>query len=260
MKRLLFGKGKVSSVLERSTDVVLSSDECDISSYEQVLKSINRYKPDIIINCAAKTNLEFCEDNKISSFNSNTLGVLNIVDVCSTLDIKLVQVSTGCIYEGNNYDWCESDSPSPAIWYSQTKNMAEQIITGFGYDNYLILRPRQLISKKSHPSNVITKFAKLSSINAIDEKNSMTCIEDMVEIIDHLLINNATGTYNCCNAGTLTPYYIASRIRETISPELKVNKVAYEKMLSRMKVKRVNATLSTKKLSGLAPPENVCGE
>ena len=60
--RLIFGKGKVSSIISQRGDVVLTRAECDISSIRQVKSVIRDFNPDVVINCAAKTNLENCQD------------------------------------------------------------------------------------------------------------------------------------------------------------------------------------------------------
>ena len=185
--RLIFGKGKVSNIISNRSDVVLSRADCDISNIRQVRSVINDFKPDTIINCAAKTNLENCQEDKISAFSSNTLGVLNLLDTCSKRDIKLAHISSGCLFDGNSTISTESTAPTPAVWYTWTKTWADQIIQNFGYDNFLILRPRQLISKTPHPSNMLTKFSKMSKIPAINEDNSLTCIEDFKDMINHLL-------------------------------------------------------------------------
>ncbi len=246
--RLIFGKGKVSSIISNRSDVVLSRIDCDISNTRQVRSVIREFRPDTIVNCAAKTNLENCQEDKISAFSSNTAGVLNLLDACSDNNIKLVHISSGCLFDGNSIIATESSSPTPAVWYTWTKTWADQIIQNFGYDNFLILRPRQLISKIPHATNMITKFSKMSRIPAIDEDNSLTCIEDFKEMIDHLLLQDQTGIFNCCNTGTITPYEIAIKIKETINPDLVVEKSSYEDLLKTLPNRRVNTVLSCDKL------------
>jgi len=248
MKRLIFGKGKVSDIISDKGDVVLSRQDCDISNIDQVLSSIDSTRPDVVINCAAKTNLENCQEDKISAFSSNTAGVLNVLQACSNKGIKLVHVSSGCLFDGNDKVSTELSLPSPAVWYTWTKTWADQIIQNFGYDNFLILRPRQLISSIPHPTNMITKFSKMSYIPAIDEDNSLTCIEDFKEMIDHLISQDERGVFNCCNTGVVTPYEIAQKIKETINPDLVVEKSSYVDLLGTLPNRRVNTILSCDKL------------
>jgi dTDP-4-dehydrorhamnose reductase len=250
MKRLILGKGKVSNIISKEKETILDRKECDISKIDDVYRTIANFLPDVLINCAAKTNLEYCQENKFEAFESNTVGVLNLIKVCQDFGVKLVHISSGCLFDGNSSISDESTSTSPAVWYTWTKDWADQIIQNFGYKNYLILRPRQLISKTPHPSNMITKFSKMGKIGAIQEENSLTCIEDFSEMIDHLLNRRETGIFNCCNTGTVTPHLIATRIRDTISPDLIVEAASYSEMLDRIPNRRVNTILSCDKLIG----------
>jgi len=248
IKKLILGKGKVSSVIFDEDSVVLSKDQCDITDINKIKSAINFYDPEVIINCAAKTNLEYCQKNKIESFESNTLGVLNLINLCAKEERKLVHISSGCLFDGNDFIASEETNTSPKVWYTWTKNWADEIIQNYGYENYLILRPRQLISCKPHPTNMLTKFASMKKIPAIEEPNSITCLEDFKEMITHLLDINAKGVYNCVNEGVVSPYDIAIGVKQKINPALIVEKETYENLLKKLPNRRVNTILDTDKL------------
>ena len=248
MKRLIIGKGKVSNIISRKGDIVLGKDECDITDVDATRSIISKLLPDVIINCAAKTNLEYCQENKIEAFRSNSLGAMNLIELCSSFSARLVHISSGCLFDGNEIISTEKSRPTPAVWYTWTKNWADEIIQNFGYERYLILRPRQLISKTPHPSNMITKFSKMGKIGAIQEMNSLTCIEDLSQMIEHLIKIEENGIFNCCNTGEISPYEIAKRIRDTIAPDLIVEPISYESLLENLPNRRVNTILSCDKL------------
>ena len=246
--RLIFGNGKVPSIINNHQTTVLSKSQCDVTSIDNVRKAILTHRPEVVINCAAKTNLENCEENKHESYEVNTCGPINILKVCAETGTKFVHISSGCLFDGNHFVSTEETEPDPKVWYTWTKTWADQFITNYGYENFLILRPRQLISAKSHPSNMITKFASMSTINAIKEQNSVTCIEDFSDMITHLLDNDCRGIFNCSNDDTLSPYDIATKIKETINPTLVIKETDYESLLKIIPNKRVNTILSNEKL------------
>jgi len=246
--RLILGKGKVSNIIKKDDDIVLSKSECNITLMRHVKNYFNTYTPSVVINCAAKTNLEYCQENKIEAFDSNTYGVLNLIQQCKKNNTKLVHISSGCLFDGNDKISTEASVPSPGVWYTWTKNWADEIIKNYGYDNYLILRPRQLISKTPHKSNMITKFLGFDEIGTISELQSVTCIEDFSKMIDHLIDNDKTGIFNCCNTGTVSPHDIAIAIRDHIKPSLDVSKISYDELLDKLPNRRVNTILSCKKL------------
>jgi len=255
MKKLIFGSGKVASVIKDEDTIIVSHSQCDITDYDSVVHVLKEIQPDVAINCAAKTNLEYCQMNREESYRVNTLGPINLIQAASRPRIKLLHISSGCLFDGNDFISTEETIPSPAVWYTWTKLWADQYIQNYGYENYLILRPRQLISKKPHPTNMITKFSKMSTIPAITEPNSLTCIEDFKLMINHLIDKDETGIFNCCNTGTVSPYDIAEKIKESVNPSLIIEKSSYEDLLKILPNRRVNTILSCEKLikSGFRP-------
>jgi len=249
MKCLIFGTGKVSAHLLVDADyITVPHSACDIADIASIRDYIKKYDPDVVINCAAKTNLEYCQENKEESYRTNTLGVINLLHSCSQGNIKFVHISSGCLFDGNEAVSTEESIPTPAAWYTYTKAWADAYIENYGYDNYLILRPRQMISAIEHPTNMLTKFSKYGVIHAHKELNSLTCVEDFSEMMRHLLHVGATGTFNCCNEDLVTPYEIAVGVRDYIESSLEVHEADYEYTLTLQPNRRVNTILSNEKL------------
>jgi dTDP-4-dehydrorhamnose reductase len=251
---MIIGNGKVAKVIRKKEDIVLSRNECDITDLDSVMGAISNFNG-TVINCAAKTNLEWCQENKHETYCVNTVGAINLLKACQTSGAKLVHISSGCLFDGNKTISDEETLPTPAVWYTRTKTWADEFITSYGYENYLILRPRQLISAIAHPTNMLTKFARVEEFTGIEDLNSITCIEDFSDMIDHLLKIDARGIYNCANTGVISPYEIACKIRDVLNSNLKVTKISYDKLLKRLPNRRVNTILSTQKLerSGYIP-------
>jgi dTDP-4-dehydrorhamnose reductase len=248
MSRLIVGNGKVSNVIRRPGDIVVTRPEVDIRDLDKIAKVLDQHKPDVLINCAAMTNLEECQDKKNLAFQTNSMGAINLLTACATRGVKLVHISSGCLFDGNKVVSTEDSAPTPRVWYTWTKLWADQFIINYGYKNHLILRPRQLFSSFPSKSNLITKFAGMKSIKAIKEPNSATCIEDFGLMIDHLLKVDATGTFNCANEGSLSPYDMAIEIRDRMNPDLAVEEISYDGLLKILPNTRVNTILSLDKL------------
>jgi dTDP-4-dehydrorhamnose reductase len=248
MTRLVFGTGKVAMHLVRDDTHLIPRKMCDITDIDRVSQILSELKPEIVINCAAKTNLEYCQDHRDDAYRVNTRGAVNVLQVCSDASIKFVQISSGCLFDGNDRVFDEESEPDPKVWYTWTKKWADEFIKEFGYENYLILRPRQMISAVPNPSNLLTKFLSKNYIPAIDEDNSITCIEDLSKMIDHLVDNDHVGIFNTCNSGYVSPYAIAMGVKKALKPSLHVEKVDYDYLLSILPNRRVNTLLSIDKL------------
>lgn len=250
--KAIIGSGKVSNIIKEDSDVVFSHREIEIKDIESVRKCLSSIpKGTTVINTAAKINLEWCEENEDECYEVNVVGALNVAKVCRDLGLHLFHLSSGCIFDGMEtgraYD--ENDKPNPSAWYTKCKAQADDLIMNLGYEKITIGRPRQLVSSVPNPTNMLTKFASLKSGNFIDVPNSMTCIEDMKDMINHLIEGNHYGIFNLANSGTVTPYKIAKRVKRTISPDLEVKKIDYSSYLKTLKVKRVNTILSLEKIT-----------
>jgi dTDP-4-dehydrorhamnose reductase len=252
MTRVIIGDGKVSKIIRKKNDLVILRSYCDISlmsDVDSVLSSMT--KGTIIINCAAKTNLEWCEDNRHESFMTNTVGPFNLITACKKYGLKLIHISSGCLFDGNDVISTENSVTTPSVWYTRTKDWADSAIQNAGYSDYLILRPRQMISSTPHISNMITKFLSFDIFNGINDENSVTCIEDFSNMLDFLIDKDAQGIFNCVNTGTVSPYYIAKEIKKYLKSDMIVNEISYEKLLKTLPNRRVNTILSNKKLIDL---------
>jgi len=261
MKRIFIGDGKVSKIIRKKNDIVLNHKDIEITSLDSVNKALSLIIDEnaVVINTAAEINLESCEKNKNKSFLVNTLGPLNIIEVCSNNKAKLVHISSGCIYDGNEIEFSENTIPKPAAWYTRTKTWADEALINYGYENLLILRPRQLISSYPYKTNMLTKFLSIKNLKCIEEQNSLTCIEDLEEMLDHLLFINANGIYNVANTGTISPYEIALELKK-IDKDLSVEKISYDKYLKNVAVKRVNTILDLTKLLATGYSPRSCQE
>ena len=249
MKKLIFGNGKVANIFDDENTTIVPRVVCDIRDYRLVEKVINHSSADVVINCAGLIDLEYCQENKRHAFEVNSAGPLNILDACSQHNKKFVHIGSGCIFDGNKKLVTEDDAPNPSVWYTWTKKWADDFICEHGYDNFLILRPRQLISSIPARGNMLTKFAGMKSIGAIDEPNSLTCIEDFYDMMNHLIENDHRGIFNCCNEGYITPLDISLGIREYLNTDLGVSKVTYEQFLTSVPNRRVNTIMSVEKLA-----------
>jgi len=249
--KVIIGSGKVANIIKNENDVVLTHKEIEITDKNSVINALSKFdKNTVIVNTAAKINLEWCEENKEEAQLVNTQGVKNIAEVSAKHDYHLVHISSGCIFDGMDSEniFEESDTPTPACWYAKTKADADDFLQKFQYDKTTIIRPRQLISPIPNATNMLTKFSLLDEATFIDAKNSITCIEDLKSAIDYLCSKKHYGIYNVVNTGWISPFEIALKVRNTIAPNLKVTKISYQDYLKKLKVKRVNTLLSNKKL------------
>lgn len=245
------GKGKTGKALKRQFPrALIFGSVCDVSSQLSISESLpSSIRPDIIINCAAITSLERCEKDKHHAFNVNVNGALNLLSLSDEYNAKYIHISSGCLFDGNEKPNTEESTPTPSVWYTNTKKWADELIVNSGYKDYLILRPRQIFSRYIDDTNMLDKFKVKQEIFAHQEPNSGTCLEDFVNMVSHLISIDAKGIYNCTNDGLLNPYQVAKFVSKYINPQLRVYKASYQDVLDKYEIRRVNTILDNSKLN-----------
>lgn len=164
---------------------------------------------DVVVNAAAKTSIDWCEKNKEETFETNVIQAVRLAELCVKSGCKYVFFSSGCIFksdETENINFEES-IPNPQCFYTYTKLIAEQLLEEIAPET-LIIRPRLLISEKSHPRNTIDKLLKYDKI--INTRESATILEDLLTKVKELIDENASGAFNIFNEGTISPSEIAN--------------------------------------------------
>jgi len=116
---------------------------CDIRHKDEVSEVIRGYNPDVIINCAAITSVDYCEENVKEAKDVNVRGVSNIVDC---FEGRLIQLSTDHIFSGKKFfsdGYRESHNPAPENIYGMTKWAGERMAV-WGRSDARIIRTSKL--------------------------------------------------------------------------------------------------------------------
>lgn len=232
-KTLVLGNGFVGKQLA----LCLMADTTDKRLHELTEADIAPY--DFVINTAAKTAIDWCEKNREETFDTNVLQAIRIAKLTKG---KYVFMSSACIFKSDdqyqvNY---EDATPNPQCFYTYTKLMAEQLLEEIKPDT-LIIRPRLLISEKSHPRNTLDKLLKYDKVLTTQE--SATILEDMISKIITLMQENASGAYNIFNEGTISPSEIMDIFQHS---HTKITKQELDE-LTKDKARRVSTILGTKR-------------
>jgi dTDP-4-dehydrorhamnose reductase len=234
MKILTLGNGFVGKPLAE----YLNSDTTNKRLHEITLEDLQGY--DVVINTAAKTAIDWCDKNREETYDTNVVQAIRIAKLAKEAGCKHLFFSSGCIFKSDNVDEVnyEDSIPNPQCFYTYTKLLAEQVIEEVSPET-LIIRPRLLISEKSHPRNTINKL--LSYENVIDNQETATILEDLIVKIKELL--NESGAYNIFNEGTISPSEIMDMWNHT---HTKITKADLDD-LTKGKARRVSTILGSRK-------------
>jgi len=103
----------------------------DIRDKNSVEKILDRLNPEVLINCAAFTNVDEIQRNPQLGSDVNFRGVQNIVKSCSKRRISLIQISTDSVFDGEKGNYSEEDIPNPVNEYAKSKLHAEKAIEAY---------------------------------------------------------------------------------------------------------------------------------
>ena len=247
-KILILGKGYMGTRLQEVFDCPI--DDQRITSIADAENVLSRHKPKILINCIGFTgggNVDGCEDHLEKTMMANAFVPLLLAEACIRRKVKLVHLSSGCIY---HFDFKKGQTPITEtrvpdyfdLYYSRTKIYSEQPLVNLSkqYD-ILILRVRIPFDNRPHPKNILNKLIRYGKV--IDVPNSVTYVPDFIAMLKHLLKINARGLFNTTNKGALR-YPRLLRVYRKYVPDFRFETISYESL----KINRTNLTLSTKKL------------
>ena len=186
------------------------------------------FRDSVIINCAGyigKPNVDACEDNKADTIMGNVVFPTNLANFCSSTSSTLVQISSGCIYNGYEKNFTEKDEPNFTFnngsFYSGTKALCEQMILKHNPRSY-IFRLRIPFDEYQNPRNYITKI--LNYDNLLDAENSLSHRGDFAKYcIDLLEKKVPSGIYNITNKGSITTKEVVDLIKHHLMPNKKFN-------------------------------------
>ncbi|MCH7589563.1 SDR family oxidoreductase, partial [PVC group bacterium] len=101
--------------------------QCDICQFDHISALITREKPDWLINCAAYTNVETAESEFDQARRVNVMAVENLARICHENSIKLIHISTDCVFSGRNGGYTEDSLPDAEDVYGRSKHLGEVI-------------------------------------------------------------------------------------------------------------------------------------
>lgn len=253
MKKLLIVgyNGQLGSELTRIIEgknnmaiVKWSSKDLDITQGLQVLSSIRNIEPDIIINCAAYTNVDQAEEDYEKAFQVNALGPRNLAIAAEAVGAKLVHISTDYVFDGkgvivndNTMPYREYDMPKPINVYGKSKLLGENYVRDF-CSRYFIIRTAWLYGENgSNFVKTIIKAAKekgrLQVVN--DQLGNPTNAEDLAKHIIKIALTEDYGIYHCTGSGIASWYDFACRIVEYAGIDCIVEPVTSEQYARKAK-------------------------
>jgi dTDP-4-dehydrorhamnose reductase len=197
--------------------------QLDIANRNDVKSLVASFRPDVIINTAAMTDVDACETDRQAAWNINCDGVKNLIAAARRIpSCRIVQVSTDYVFNGQSAPYDETSIPDPVNNYGRSKLAAEnalimddlpsvivrtQLLYGTGYEvrrNFVFWVLSML--KKKKPFTVVD-----------DQTGNPTMADDMAFALILLATRQASGVYHVAGPQVMSRYEWARCVAEAFS-------------------------------------------
>jgi dTDP-4-dehydrorhamnose reductase len=192
----------------------------DITEEDSILQIFEKYKPDFVINTAAMTNVDACEDDKELCDKINVTAVNYLSTACEKFNSHLIHISTDFIFDGENGPYREDDVANPLSYYGLSKWKSEQLLQQSNC-KWAILRTIILYGTAENlQRNNIVLWGRQAlkdgqELNIIDDQfRSPTLAEDLAEACRLVIEKQAIGVYNASGKDQMSIYEMVKRMAD----------------------------------------------
>lgn len=194
----------------------------DVTEAAAVGYALDSYGIDIVVNCAAYTDVEKAESDEENAYKVNAHAVGVIAGEVAKRNLSMIHISTDYVFDGQaNKPYDENSLPSPLNVYARTKLEGERLIASSGC-RYLILRTAWLYSctGRNFFRTIIEKTSGLSEMKVVvDQVGTPTYAPDLAHAVFHIIdrwTDGRTGIYNYTGLGVCSWYDFAVAIKESV--------------------------------------------
>lgn len=195
----------------------------DLTDQRQVVQVCSELRPDLIINCAAYTQVDRCESEEALATRVNGDGVGFLATTAKALDCPLVHISTDYVFSGKSErPYVETDAPGPLSAYGRSKLKGEQAIAASGLTRYYIIRTSWLYGSggPNFVETILRLAAEREELRIVaDQFGSPTFTFDLAQAVLNLTgpspataPNAGYGIYHFSNAGSCSWFEFACEI------------------------------------------------
>ena len=227
--------------------------ELDIADADAVGRTVREEKADVIVNCAAYTNVDRAEEDETAADLLNHRAVANLAAAARERGAVLIHISTDYVFRGDkSTPYAEDDPTDPTGAYGRTKLAGERTIAESGC-RYLIFRTAWLYSEfgNNFLRTMLRLTAERDSLSVVfDQVGTPTYVPDLARLLADMVETDRYGRYNAVNSGGYVSWYdFACEIFRTAGIPMTVLPVTTEEYGRSLAARPHNSRLDTAKLA-----------
>lgn len=215
--------------LEATGDWLAHADVRDMAAFDA---SVRDFKPDLLINLAALTDLEFCEHNPDNAWLTNALGAENAALIAAALDIPVVHISSAGVMNGAQSEYNDFETPAPLGIYARSKYYAERIVQKLAPRHFVLRAGWMMGGGPSVDKKFINKLFKqilagATELRVVDDKfGTPTYTVPFAHGIRLVTATRWYGLYNQVCEGECSRYEVAIEFIRLLGLEGKIRVLA----------------------------------
>lgn len=240
------------------TELDIKYIRLDIANRQEVIEIFNTINPDIVIHCAAWTNVDAAKENenKIKVFNTNAIGTFNLAEAAKQHNAKFVYFSTDYVFSGTGEVPWKPDSKdfNPLNLYGFTKWQGELFVSSL-LEKYFIIRISWIfgINGKNFVKTMLKLSEKYQELKVVDDQIGLpTYTFDLAKLVCDMIHSESYGIYHATNTGDFISWYdFAKEIFEQSNIKCCVIPVSTEEyeLDKKLAARPKNSRLDTSKLT-----------
>ncbi len=191
--------------------------QLDITKRSSIIKLIDDFLPDVIINTAAVTNVDLCETERALAWRINVTGVENLIYAAKMVGAKIIHFSTDYVFDGINGPYDETDRPNPLSYYGRTKLASENLLFTSGLE-YTIVRTMVLYGvanqvKSNFALWLVNNLSSGKQVRVVDDQIcNPTLVDDLAYAILKIVEFNHDGLYHIAGNDLVSRYDFAVQL------------------------------------------------
>ena len=193
----------------------------DITNQEEVEKLVASFKPNVVINTAAMTNVDACETDRENCWKLNVLAVEYLIDACKNVDAHLIHLSTDFVFDGEKGPYKEDDIALPLSYYGQSKLASEKLMQNSGLKHWAIARTIIVygVAENMSRSNIVLwakeALEKKQPIKVVDDQFRMpTWADDLATGCLLIADKQANGIFHLSGKDFMSIYELVERVAD----------------------------------------------
>jgi dTDP-4-dehydrorhamnose reductase len=188
--------------------VAMAHGQLDVSSPEAVREALERLRPWAVINCAARSGVDYAERHPGVSRQANAIGPAVLAESCAGRGVKLLTFSSDLVFNGlAGRPYTEADLVQPLNEYGRTKADGERMVLQ-ALPGALVVRTGPLFGLTSERDPVTSFLRNVAAGRAVrfaeDEVVSPTYAPDLVQTVLDLLVDDAEGVWHVASGGAVS--------------------------------------------------------